>query len=196
MQIWNPSFNLFLDKKFVDEYSLLFEETQVQAKSYLEKQTVLKEMSKILNVKPFFIDDEIFKKLNEKYIFKDYSLKRVRDIELNKMQLIEAYIYSKNPIIKQRLINMFSEGGYDRIMSLLNSDDIKIGDLLQRTAEKYYKPVNQVYIKKYGIDMPKAKIISRLRLMLYKNWIYLISTQNKAQRQSSLKPAHQACLCL
>ena len=149
--------NLFLDKKFVDEYSLLFEETQVQAKSYLEKQTVLKEMSKILNVKPFFIDDEIFKKLNEKYIFKDYSLKRVRDIELNKMQLIEAYIYSKNPIIKQRLINMFSEGGYDRIMSLLNSDDIKIGDLLQRTAEKYYKPVNQVYIKKYGIDMPKAK---------------------------------------
>ena len=149
--------NLFLDKKFIDEYSILYEETQAQTKSYIEKQDILRNIAKILNVKPFFVDDKIFEKLNEKYTFKDYSLKRPKDIELNKMQIIQAYIYSKNPLIKERLLNMFGQGGYDRIMSLLDYEDIKIGDVLQRSASSYYNEINKVYIKKYGIDMPRTK---------------------------------------
>ena len=95
--------NLFFDKKFTEEYSILYEETQVQTKSYIEKQEILKKIADILNVRPFFVDDKIFEKLNEKYTFKDYSLKRPKDIDLNKMQIIQAYIYSKNPLIKESL---------------------------------------------------------------------------------------------
>lgn len=149
--------NLFFDKKFTEEYSILYEETQVQTKSYIEKQEILKKIADILNVRPFFVDDKIFEKLNEKYTFKDYSLKRPKDIELNKMQIIQAYIYSKNPLIKERLLNMFGQGGCDRIMSLLDYEDIQIGDILQRSASSYYNEINQIYIKKYGIDMPRAK---------------------------------------
>lgn len=147
--------NLFFDKSFIDEYSLLYEQVQKDTVTYMQKQALMKQMQEALNTKDF--DGAIVDKIKEEYTVTDYSLRKPKEMNLNKMQIINAYIYAKNPVLKERLIYMFKEGGYDYLMSTLTEEEKKLGDLLQKTAESYYNELNKVYIRKYSMDMPKAK---------------------------------------
>lgn len=147
--------NWFCNNEIKDKYSLLWEQVQKDTASYHQKQNVLKGLSNILKTND--VDGKIFEKLAEKYEFQNYSYLTPQTDTLTKMDLITAYIYQKNALLKERLLLMYGKGGLERMFSLMSAQDFEIGDLLQRTAESYYPKINKIFIKKYGVDMPKSK---------------------------------------
>jgi hypothetical protein len=72
------------------------------------------------------------------------------------MHIILAYIWSKNPVLSERLKNQFGEVQLAEMFSKLDKGDIALGDAMQRAATKYYPAANREFIKKYGIEMPKV----------------------------------------
>ena len=76
--------------------------------------------------------------------------------ELSKMQIINLYIWDKNPILSSRLQRQYKEqlpAMFDR----LTSQDRRFGDFLQQSAEQYYQMINSVFVKERGYDLPKAE---------------------------------------
>lgn len=161
--------NMLWNKQVKEEYAseLLYAETQEETFVFEKIKGFQEEVAKIYGLPNIAWDWQINKYLNEKHIYKEtrreYDKKTfeltssmVVDKEMTKMDLILAYIWSMNPTLKNRLINMFGEQQLDSMMEELSIQDVKLAELMLRTAQSTYDMVNKAYIKKYGINLPKV----------------------------------------
>lgn len=154
---WESALNAIFNNDIKEEYSLLDKEAEVQVWQNQQKQEFLNEAMKIFGVNQYKFDNLMIDKLAEKFTFVEYGAKRTHKIEMNKMDIILAYIWSKNPNLKERLERQFTQQGLYDMFSNLDNEEIEFANLLQKTASKFYNEANKVYIQKYGIELPRVQ---------------------------------------
>ena len=162
--IINALFNKDIKERYASE--ILYDETQAQAWQYEQKKNFEEQVAKIYNLPQWLWDKKIIEYLNEKHTYNEYRRKydkegnviKTRNInrELTKMDIIQAYIWSKNDILEKRLINQFGEDQLYNMFDELSIEDVKFAELMMRTAQSYYPMVNKAFIEKYGLDLPKV----------------------------------------
>lgn len=162
--IINALFNKDIKERYASD--ILYDETQAQAWQYEQKKTFEEAVAKIYNVNKNLWDMPIIKRLSEKHTYIEYRRKydekgnvvKVRNINrtLSKMDIIQAFIWSKNEVLEKRLLNQFGEEQLDEMFSELSQQDIELAELMIRMAQSYYPLVNKAYIDKYGLDLPKV----------------------------------------
>lgn len=161
--------NGIFNKKVADEYGaeILYAETQADVMQYEIKDKFENEVAKIYDLPKWDWDRQIIKYLGEKYTFQEnrrkydpetFELTKSLTVEkeMTKMDLILAYMWSRNQTLEKRLINMFGEQQLDSMIEELSPQDIKFAELMLRTAQSTYPQANKAYIKKYGLDLPKV----------------------------------------
>ena len=161
--------NGIFNKKVADEYGaeILYAETQADVMQYEIKDKFENEVAKIYDLPKWDWDRQIIKYLGEKYTFQEnrrkydpesFELTKSLTVEkeMTKMDLILAYMWSMNPTLNKRLINMFGEAQLENMFDELSLQDVKFAELMLRTAQSTYPQANKAYIKKYGLDLPKV----------------------------------------
>lgn len=161
--------NGIFNKKVADEYGaeILYAETQADVMQYEIKDKFENEVAKIYDLPKWDWDRQIIKYLGEKYTFQEnrrkydpetFELTKSLTVgkEMTKMDLILAYMWSMNPTLNKRLINMFGEAQLENMFDELSLQDVKFAELMLRTAQSTYPEANKAYIKKYGLDLPKV----------------------------------------
>lgn len=155
---WESTLNALFDKKTMDEYSLLLPEDDANIFSHQEHRKVIRDGAEIYGIKIQDFDKKIIDMLVRNYRFNETDGRVIREKKYNKMNIIQAYIWNKNDIMRQRLINQFlGEETLISMFSNLTVEDVKFADMLQLAAERYYDQANRVFIKKYGIEMPRVQ---------------------------------------
>lgn len=160
--------NAIFNKKIANKYGaeLLYAETNAQAFQYEQKTRFEKAVAKIYNLPEWCWDKKILDYLSEKHTFvefrrkydKEGNLIKTRNIDrtLTKMDIIGAYIWSKNEVLEKRLKNQFGEDTLESMFELLSAEDEKFAQLMMSTAQSFYPLVNKAFVKKYGLDLPKV----------------------------------------
>lgn len=160
--------NAIFNKDIKDRYGaeILYSETQAQAWQHEQKTKFEKEVAKIYNLPQWCWDKKIIEYLGEKHTYseirrkydKDGELIKTRNVDrtLTKMDLIQAYIWSKNEVLEKRLINQFGQDTLDAMFDELTLQDVKLAELMMHTAQSFYPLVNKAFINKYGLDLPKV----------------------------------------
>lgn len=161
--------NGIFNKKVADEYGaeILYAETQADVMQYEIKDKFENEVAKIYDLPKWDWDRQIIKYLGEKYTFQEnrrkydpetFELTKSLTVEkeMTKMDLILAYMWSRNQTLEKRLINMFGEAQLENMFDELSLQDVKFAELMLRTAQSTYPEANKAYIKKYGLDLPKV----------------------------------------
>ena len=159
--------NALFNKEIKERYGsvLLYAETNAQAWQHQQKQKFEKEVAKIYGLPKWCWDKKILEYLAEKHTFLEIRRKyapnsdeiiktRIINRTLTKMDIIQAYIWSKNDILEKRLINQFGEETLSSMFDEMSSEDVKLAELLMSTAQSFYPLVNKAFINKYGLDLP------------------------------------------
>ncbi|MBQ7977788.1 MAG: hypothetical protein IJ301_04300, partial [Clostridia bacterium] len=162
---WESTLNALFNRDIKEKYSLLIAETNADVWIYEQKKKFENAIAKIYGLNSWNFDKELLKGLTEKYTFaervrdydKDYNLVRERlvDKKMNRLEILLAYIWNKNELMRKRLINMFGEDTLNEMFELLSPEDMKLGDYMVKMARSFYPEVNDAFIKKYGLDLPK-----------------------------------------
>lgn len=160
----NAIFNKDIKERYGAE--ILYAETQAQAFQHQEKQKFESEVAKIYNLPSWCWDKKILEYLGEKHVYQELRRKydtngdllKVRTIDrtLTKMDIIQAYIWSKNEVLEKRLKNQFGEDTLEAMFDELSLEDVKFAELMMHTAQSFYPLVNKAFINKYGLDLPKV----------------------------------------
>ena len=160
----NAMFNNDIKEKYASE--ILYAETQSQAWQHEQKKNFESAVAKIYNLPVWNWDFKILQYLNEKHTFAEIRRKydaqdnlvksRLIDRTLTKMDIIQAYIWSKNEILDKRLKNQFGEETLESMFELLTKEDEQLAEVMMRTAQSFYPLVNKAFIQKYGLDLPKV----------------------------------------
>ncbi len=160
----NAIFNKDIQERYGAE--VLYAETQSQAWQHEQKQKFEKEVAKIYNLPQWCWDKKILDHLSKKHTFTEIRRKynekgeiiKTREVEreLTEMDIIQAYIWSKNEILEKRLKNQFGEDTLYSMFELLSNEDKKLANLMMNTAQSFYPLVNKAFINKYGLDLPKV----------------------------------------
>ena len=167
---WESMLNAFFNKKVKDKYSLIANETKSSVFSFKEKREFERKVAEIYGTQKWNYDAEILKNLSQEFTYKknnydkvvndegktEWKLRRIVPVKLNKMELILAYMWDKNEVLHERQINMWGEEQLIDMIDQLSDQDKKLGDLMMKMINKYYPLANAVFIKKYGIDLPKV----------------------------------------
>lgn len=160
----NAIFNKDIKERYGAE--ILYAETQAQAFQHQEKQKFESEVARIYNLPSWCWDKKILEYLGEKHVYQELRRKydtngdllKVRTIDrtLTKMDIIQAYIWSKNEVLEKRLMNQFGEDTLEAMFDELSLEDVKFAELMMHTAQSFYPLVNKAFINKYGLDLPKV----------------------------------------
>ena len=160
----NAIFNKDIKERYGAE--ILYAETQAQAWQYKIKTEFEKAVAKIYNLPEWRWDKKIIEYLAEKHTYSEIRRKydtngellksRNVDRTLSKMDIIQAYIWSKNQVLEKRLINQFGEDTMYAMFDELSLEDVKFAELMMSTAQSFYPMVNRAFIQKYGLDLPKV----------------------------------------
>ena len=161
----NSNLSELFGKKWADEHkmdSYLIKQDMETNKALDEVIRVGKDIYKLKD------REELIKLMNDMRIPKEeYTLNNYRDDfsqPISKMQLIDIYLTIKNKGSAEaynRLYEDFDEEGnqtttqIEDLLSNLTEEDKKFGDMLQKRVNDLYDAENKVYVKLYGIDMPK-----------------------------------------
>lgn len=160
--------NAVFNKDIKDRYGaeILYAETNAQAWQHEQKQKFERAVAKIYNLPQWCWDKKIIEYLGEKHTYNEIRRKynaegeliKTRNISrtLSKMDIISAYIYSKNEILEKRLKNQFGETTLEAMFDELSLEDVKLAELCIDTAQSFYPQVNKSFIRKYGLDLPKV----------------------------------------
>lgn len=160
----NAIFGNKIKEKYASE--ILYAETQAQAWQYQVKSKFEESVAKIYKLPLWMWDKKIIDYLSEKHTYTEIRRKynekgelikaRNIDRELTKMDIIQAYIWSKNEVLEKRLINQFGEETLENMFDELSNEDVQLAELLIETASSFYPMVNKAFIQKYGLDLPKV----------------------------------------
>ena len=155
---WYSAVNAVAGKEQADKDSVELEEEAVFTKAFLKTESIVKKSLDVLGLKHRSqFTNKVNDYLNEKYTFiKSYSENGERystPVTINKMELICAYIWSKNKNLKERIIYTYGNEQFNEMMAKLDKQDTAWGDVIQEVTASMYDDINKVYIKMYGLDM-------------------------------------------
>ena len=167
---WESFLDLVTDKETKEKYSMLNLEADTITYTWQRRTEIMDGVKRIYGLGS---NREVQNKMNalrnEKYTFTNYALvdkntnpgaiKRTGEAfpeELNKLQIIDAYIYAKNDNLMDRLLNQYG-GQLNDMFALLDKQDRALGDFLQKEAEKTYAQINSVFVKERGYDLPRVE---------------------------------------
>lgn len=167
---WESFLDMVTDKETKEKYSMLNLEADTITYTWQRRTEIMDGVKRIYGLGS---NREVQNKMNalrnEKYTFTNYALvdkntnpgaiKRTGEAfpeELNKLQIITAYIYAKNDNLMDRLLNQYG-GQLNDMFALLDKQDRALGDFLQKEAEKTYAQINSVFVKERGYDLPRVE---------------------------------------
>ena len=167
---WESFLDMVTDKETKEKYSMLNLEADTITYTWQRRTEIMDGVKRIYGLGS---NRELQNKMNalrnEKYTFTNYALvdkntnpgaiKRTGEAfpeELNKLQIITAYIYAKNDNLMDRLLNQYG-GQLNDMFALLDKQDRALGDFLQKEAEKTYAQINSVFVKERGYDLPRVE---------------------------------------
>lgn len=167
---WESFLDMVTDKETKEKYSMLNLEADTITYTWQRRTEIMDGVKRIYGLGS---NREVQNKMNslrnEKYTFTNYALvdkntnpgaiKRTGEAfpeELNKLQIITAYIYAKNDNLMDRLLNQYGAQLND-MFALLDKQDRALGDFLQKEAEKTYAQINSVFVKERGYDLPRVE---------------------------------------
>ena len=167
---WESFLDMVTDKETKEKYSMLNLEADTITYTWQRRTEIMDGVKRIYGLGS---NREVQNKMNalrnEKYTFTNYALvdkntnpgaiKRTGEAfpeELNKLQIITAYIYAKNDNLMDRLLNQYGSQLND-MFALLDKQDRALGDFLQKEAEKTYAQINSVFVKERGYDLPRVE---------------------------------------
>lgn len=167
---WESFLDMVTDKETKEKYSMLNLEADTITYTWQRRTEIMDGVKRIYGLGS---NREVQNKMNalrnEKYTFTNYALvdkntnpgaiKRTGEAfpeELNKLQIIDAYIYAKNDNLMDRLLNQYG-GQLNDMFALLDKQDRALGDFLQKEAEKTYAQINSVFVKERGYDLPRVE---------------------------------------
>lgn len=167
---WESFLDMVTDKETKEKYSMLNLEADTITYTWQRRTDIMDGVKRIYGLGS---NREVQNKMNalrnEKYTFTNYALvdkntnpgaiKRTGEAfpeELNKLQIITAYIYAKNDNLMVRLLNQYG-GQLNDMFALLDKQDRALGDFLQKEAEKTYAQINSVFVKERGYDLPRVE---------------------------------------
>ncbi|MCI7536565.1 LPD5 domain-containing protein [Candidatus Avelusimicrobium faecicola] len=167
---WESFLDMVTDKETKEKYSMLNLESDTITYTWQRRTEIMDGVKRIYGLGS---NRELQNKMNalrnEKYTFTNYALvdkntnpgaiKRTGEAfpeELNKLQIIDAYIYAKNDNLMDRLLNQYG-GQLNDMFALLDKQDRALGDFLQKEAEKTYAQINSVFVKERGYDLPRVE---------------------------------------
>ena len=167
---WESFLDMVTDKETKEKYSMLNLEADTITYTWQRRTEIMDGVKRIYGLGS---NREVQNKMNalrnEKYTFTNYALvdkntnpgalKHTGEAfpeELNKLQIIDAYIYAKNDNLMDRLLNQYG-GQLNDMFALLDKQDRALGDFLQKEAEKTYAQINSVFVKERGYDLPRVE---------------------------------------
>lgn len=167
---WESFLDMVTDKETKEKYSMLNLEADTITYTWQRRTDIMDGVKRIYGLGS---NREVQNKMNalrnEKYTFTNYALvdkntnpgaiKRTGEAfpeELNKLQIITAYIYAKNDNLMDRLLNQYG-GQLNDMFALLDKQDRALADFLQKEAEKTYAQINSVFVKERGYDLPRVE---------------------------------------
>ena len=167
---WESFLDMVTDKETKEKYSMLNLEADTITYTWQRRTEIMDGVKRIYGLGS---NREVQNKMNalrnEKYTFTNYALvdkntnpgalKHTGEAfpeELNKLQIITAYIYAKNDNLMDRLLNQYG-GQLNDMFALLDKQDRALGDFLQKEAEKTYAQINSVFVKERGYDLPRVE---------------------------------------
>lgn len=167
---WESFLDMVTDKETKEKYSMLNLEADTITYTWQRRTDIMDGVKRIYGLGS---NREVQNKMNalrnEKYTFTNYALvdkntnpgalKHTGEAfpeELNKLQIIDAYIYAKNDNLMDRLLNQYGAQLND-MFALLDKQDRALGDFLQKEAEKTYAQINSVFVKERGYDLPRVE---------------------------------------
>ena len=167
---WESFLDLITDKNIKEKYSMLNLEADTMTYTWSRRTAIMDGVKRIYGLKS---NREVQNKMNElrkeKYTFINYALEdkntdpntlkrtgKAFKEELSKMQILTAYIYSKNDNLLDRLIMQY-KGQLDAMWNVLDAQDRALADFLQQEAEKSYEQINEVFVKERGYDLPRVE---------------------------------------
>ena len=167
---WESFLDMVTDKETKEKYSMLNLEADTITYTWQRRTDIMDGVKRIYGLGS---NREVQNKMNalrnEKYTFTNYALvdkntnpgalKHTGEAfpeELNKLQIITAYIYAKNDNLMDRLLNQYG-GQLNDMFALLDNQDRALGDFLQKEAEKTYAQINSVFVKERGYDLPRVE---------------------------------------
>ena len=167
---WESFLDLITDKNIKEKYSMLNLEADTMTYTWSRRTAIMDGVKRIYGLKS---NREVQNKMNElrkeKHMFINYALEdkntdpnalkhtgKAFEEELSKMQILTAYIYSKNDNLFGRLLMQY-KGQLHDMFDVLNLQDKALGDFLQQEAEKSYAQINEVFVKERGYDLPRVE---------------------------------------
>lgn len=167
---WESFLDMVTDKETKEKYSMLNLEADTITYTWQRRTDIMDGVKRIYGLGS---NREVQNKMNalrnEKYTFTNYALvdkntnpgalKHTGEAfpeELNKLQIIDAYIYAKNDNLMDRLLNQYG-GQLNDMFALLDKQDRALGDFLQKEAGKTYAQINSVFVKERGYDLPRVE---------------------------------------
>lgn len=157
--------NALFGKKWADKNEMVTVLNKVNIDTYKRREKAYKEAEKIYKVKD---RGDLNTLLAQKENTDDYIL-RGNDgsvDELSIMEIMDLYLGMKNEQTRRQLLKNyeeFDEDGtqittqIDDLIENLTDEDIEFANYLIKDLDKNYKELNKLYIKMYGIDMPKVE---------------------------------------
>ncbi len=162
------SLNTMFNGKIKEKYSMLYHGAMTTVWIENEKKKFKEGVAKIYGRQDWNWDNDLLRYLTPKET-EEYTISRktwdsegnitkeiLTPVELNRMHCILAYIWNKNETLHKRLVNMFGETQLENILGRLSKQDEQLGDFMQQMAGSYYEQINKVFIRKYGLDLPKV----------------------------------------
>lgn len=106
-------------------------------------------------------DNEMYKHLNslrQQVTIQDVPMAdgKLRQIQISKAEAMQMYMWSQDETLR----GTFTEGlnwgpaTEDRVYSILSDKDKKMAEAMLGFYREYYKGINEVYSKEYGVDLP------------------------------------------
>ncbi|MBO4674858.1 MAG: hypothetical protein J5601_02075, partial [Elusimicrobiaceae bacterium] len=168
---WESMLDIFADNKVKERYSMLNTEADTITHTWKRRTEIMDGVKRIYDLSSNAeVQNKMNELRNEKYTFTNYALvdknkdpyvfvrktgKPFKE-ELSKMQIITAYIYSKNDALADRLLLQYGEDQLEDMWSKLDKRDKLLANFLQQEAEKSYNQINEVFVKERGYDLPKV----------------------------------------
>ena len=162
---WESALNTIFNLNIRNKYSALAQETKADGWAFEQKSKFEDEIAKIYGLKGWNFDREIIKNLATKFEVEQYTYKNIEGeyivtpvtVSMNKMEILLAYMWDKNEVLHERMVNQFGEEQLFDLFDELTPQDKALGDLMLKLINGFYPQANKVFIQKYGIDLPKVQ---------------------------------------
>ena len=146
--------NSIFGKKVADKYQLETKQTDVNARVWKKTTDVINGIARILGVKGRAGVIDAFSDMAQR----KYTITDVEGLnkEIDIFGVIDIYNAIKNEKTKQDYYKAFGELQVNSLVNTLTVQERALGDYMMQEVNNYYEKLNEVYVKLYGIDLPRV----------------------------------------